>query len=167
MNPMREFLHKEISLYNYLFKVDIINQFSLAQINNPTTTSPAYASADFLIEKFFDRLQDKFNVNTVPTVVRLTNKLLKTDYQGEYPFCPLCFGVRDKINNLLEMGSIIKSIKVHPDGTNEPQAIQSSNEWLSAEIEQAFCFGCKRMGIMAKQKDMFVQLLPEVIKANC
>lgn len=30
MNPMREFLHKEISLYNYLHKVEILQQRSLA-----------------------------------------------------------------------------------------------------------------------------------------
>ena len=79
------------------------------------THSPAFGSADMLIEKFFNKLQDKFNVNTVPTVVKLTNKLLKTDFITQnkpYPFCPLCFGVRDEINNLLEMGSIIKRINV-------------------------------------------------------
>lgn len=56
MNPMREFLHKEISLYNYLNKVDIIPQKSLAQILNPKITSPCFGSADHLIENFFDRL---------------------------------------------------------------------------------------------------------------
>lgn len=99
------------------------------------TNSPAFASADLLIEKFFDKLQDKFNVNTVPTVVRLTNKLQKNDVLEEpYPFCPLCFGLRDKINNLLEMGSTIKSIKVTEDGQNEVQSIKSSDEWLSSEL---------------------------------
>jgi hypothetical protein len=54
-------------------------------------------------------------VNTVPTVVKLTNKLQKSvNLAGEtpYPFCPLCMGVRDKINNLLEMGSTIKHVSV-------------------------------------------------------
>lgn len=121
MNPMREFLHKEIALYNYLNKVEVVQQRSLAQINNPFSHAPAFASADMLIEKFFDKLQDRFNVNTVPTVVKLTNKLLKTDVvnpekpQSKYPFCPLCFGVRDEVNNLLEMGSTIKSIKLIRD----------------------------------------------------
>ena len=55
----------------------------------------------------------------MPTVVKLTNKLLKTDFNPEelYPLCPLCFGVRDATNNLLEMGSTIKSIKLNEDGT--------------------------------------------------
>lgn len=65
------------------------------------------------------------------------------------------------------MGSIIKSIKVNEDGTNEVEAIKSSADWLSSELEQAFCFGCKRMGISALNKDRFVELLPEVVKINC
>ena len=56
-------------------------------------------------------------MNTVPTVVKLTNKLLKTDYKGDYPFCPLCFGIREDVNNLLEMGSTIKSITPLENGS--------------------------------------------------
>jgi hypothetical protein len=37
----------------------------------------------------------------------------------KYPFCPLCFGIRDKINNLLEVGSTIKSIKVEGESNSE------------------------------------------------
>lgn len=137
MNPMREFLHKEISLYNYFCKVEVLQQKSLAMILNRQTNSPAFASADYLIEKFFDRLQDKFNVNTVPTVVRLTNKLLKTEFEPlePYPLCPLCFGVRDKTNNLLEIGSTIKHIKHNEDQSKEVVSIKSSNEWLSNDLE--------------------------------
>jgi len=85
-------------------------------VSNPHGSAPFFNSADQLIEGFFDRLQDKYNVNTVPTVGRLTAKLLKsqvdvsTQQQSKYPFCPLCLGIRDKINNLLEVGSTIKSI---------------------------------------------------------
>jgi hypothetical protein len=61
------------------------------------TTSPAFGSADLLIENFFDKLQDRYNVNTVPTVVKLTSKLHKgiNIMSTSYPFCPLCMGVRD------------------------------------------------------------------------
>lgn len=68
-------------------------------------------------------MQDRYNVNTVPTVVRLTNKLLKTynpeekktdsvPNERKYPFCPLCLGVREPIHNLLEVGSTIDKIEV-------------------------------------------------------
>lgn len=113
MNPLRDFLHKELALYNHLNKVDILVHKPLASLLNPHSHSPMFGSADLLIESFFDRLQDKYNVNTVPTVVKLTNKLSKAvNMQGmtPYPYCPLCMGVRDHITNLLEMGSTIKSI---------------------------------------------------------
>lgn len=58
-------------------------------------------------------------MNTVPTVVRLTNKLKKEviEIENDNPFlfCPLCLGIRDKINNLLEIGSTIKSVKINKD----------------------------------------------------
>ena len=41
------------------------------------SNAPSFASTDLLIQGFFDKLQGKYNVNTVPTVVRLTNKLQK------------------------------------------------------------------------------------------
>ena len=74
--------------------------------------APFFGSTDLLVEGTFSRLQDKYNVNTVPTVVRLTSKLQKHDLTDiKYPFCPLCLGIRDKINNLLEVSSTIQSIK--------------------------------------------------------
>lgn len=94
-------------------------QRSIAEIKNGKISAPAHGSTDQLISNFFSKLQDKFNVNTVPTVVRLTNKLLKTQAKGKYPFCPLCFGLRDNLNNLLEMGSTIKQIIPLEGGGND------------------------------------------------
>jgi hypothetical protein len=94
-----------------------------------------FGSADLLIESFFDRLQDKFNVNTVPTVVKLTNKLSKAvnmSGQTPYPFCPLCMGVRDHITNLLEMGSTIKSVD---PVTGAVTSIERPEEWLAGGAE--------------------------------
>lgn len=166
MNPMREFLHKEIALYNHLNKVDVFQQKSLAQINNEKVSAPAFGSADLLIERFFDRLQDRYNVNTVPTVVRLSNKLLKNEIKGDYPFCPLCLGVRDQVNNLLEIGSTIKHITHKPGEDSEVESIASSDEWLKNEIEKSFCFGCKRMAIVSIKKNEFSGLLPRVVTEN-
>ena len=165
MNPMRDFLQKEIALYNYLNKVDILTQMSLAQILNPSTNSPCFGSADMLIENFFNRLQDKFNVNTVPTVVKLTNKLQKALNFLPYPFCPLCLGVRDDIKNLLEMGSTIKNISINPDdGSSTVTCIKNSNDWLGgAEVASTLCFGCKRMIISnpkIEKRQMFINLMP-------
>lgn len=152
MNPMRDFLEKEIALYNHNRGVKIIFQEPLAKLNQDAaarpTNSPAFGSTDLLIQGFFSRLQDKYNVNTVPTVVRLTSKLLKPTFDPArpYPFCPLCLGVRDKINNLLEIGSTIKRIEVSEEtkndkaefitaSTDKPIAVESSNEWFKTSIE--------------------------------
>jgi hypothetical protein len=85
----------------------------------------------------------------VPTVIRLTTKLLKTDLTPiEYPFCPLCLGVRDTINNLLEVSSTIRAIEHKGDGI-KIDAVKSADEWFSSDVERVFCFGCKRMAIEA------------------
>ena len=167
MNPLREFLHKELALFNHLNKVEIINQKPLAQLMNPHAA--LFGSADLLIEQFFDRLQDKYNVNTVPTVVKLTNKLSKAVNLGgltAYPFCPLCMGVRDQITNLLEMGSTIKS--VDPD-TGAVKCIERPEEWLEGgaeELGRILCFGCKRMIISSKHRKTLVDLIPMVVREN-
>jgi hypothetical protein len=112
-----------------------------------------------LVSGFFSRLQDRYNVNTVPTVVRLTQKLEKGALPNDvsYPFCPLCLGVRDQVNNLLEVGSIIKSvnIKQNEDGTTTdiPEYYESESDWLHSDIELAFCFGCKRLAISCVDKE--------------
>jgi len=70
----------------------------------------------------------------------------------KYPFCPLCLGVRDKLNNLLELSSTIKSISHKDDGSFVVESVQSSDEWFGTALEKTFCFGCKRMCIEAKDK---------------
>ena len=66
-------------------------------------------------------------MNTEPTVVRLTNKLKKEEIeienQNPFLFCPLCLGIRDKINNLLEIGSTIKRVKINKNDAEKNQFI--------------------------------------------
>ena len=109
-------------------------QKSLAHIrNNGVRQPPFFGSTDLLVEGFFNGLQAGYNVNTVPTVVRLTNKLQKQDYSGRpYPFCPLCLGPRDKVNNLLEIGSTIKAIHRKEDGTCDIETVQNAKDWFKS-----------------------------------
>ena len=114
-------------------------------------------------------------MGTVPTVIRLTNKIQKQDYDGEdYPFCPLCLGPRDKLNNLLEIGSTIKSIKREPGQPVVVESVQSADEWFSTgdseerdmpPIESILCFGCKRLCIETKSRNraIFLANLPEFV----
>lgn len=66
------------------------------------------------------------------------------------------------------MGSTIKKIHVNmQNGTNQIETIKSPLDWLSHELQMAMCYGCRRMGIMATNKDKFIELLPLVVKVNC
>ena len=82
-------------------------------------------------------------------------------------------GVRDEVNNLLEMGSTIKRISLNPDGTFAGvQAISKPEEWLEGaeSFGRALCFGCKRMVISSytiEKRTKFLSLLPKVIMQNC
>ena len=69
MNPIKDFLQKEIAIYNHNRKVPLILEEPMAKIANPRQL--AFGSTDLLIENFFQKLQES-NVNTIPTVVRLT-----------------------------------------------------------------------------------------------
>ena len=91
----------------------------------------------------------------MPTVVRLTNKLVKPEDDEEttrlYPFCPLCLGIRDNINNLLEVGSTIKRVQINKDASfakdiesdsivksklvDKAISIETSDEWFKSQME--------------------------------
>lgn len=176
-NPMKEFLQKEVAIWNHVNSVQIILQGSLSSIRNAATRQPPYfGSTDLLVEGFFNGLQAGYNVNTVPTVIRLSNKLQKQDYSGKnYPFCPLCLGPRDKLNNLLEIGSTIKSIQRTggPGSAPQVQTVDCADDWFRTNadevpIESAFCFGCKRLCIETKtdKRSEFIANLPDFIHAN-
>ena len=73
---MKEFLQKEIAIFNHKNDLQIIAQRSLAHIRNQVIKQPPFfGSTDLLVEGFFNRMQAGYNVNTVPTVIRLTGKL--------------------------------------------------------------------------------------------
>lgn len=114
----------------------------------------------------------------MPTVVRITNKLQKEEEEGLYPFCPLCLGIVDKVNNLLEMGSTIKQIIVSretsvpsfiTDSKDEVICYKDSTEWFDEtdKIDKVLCFGCKRMLLMAKDRKEVIQNLPKFVVENC
>lgn len=72
---MRDFLQKEVAVYCHSNQIEIIAQLTLPELNNKKFSAPTFGSTDFIIDKFFSKLQSGYNVNTVPTVIRLTGKL--------------------------------------------------------------------------------------------
>jgi hypothetical protein len=110
---MRDFLQKEVAVYQYANRLQVIAQRSLAEMQALKHRAPFFGSTDLIVEGFFKKLQAGYNVNTVPTVMRLTAKLQGT--QGT-SLCPLCLGVKDDLKSLLEIGSPITSIERGADG---------------------------------------------------
>ncbi len=99
--PMRDFLRKEILIYNYLFKVEILyKSFYNASTN---INLPYNGNSNLLLNGFFNKLQEKSHT-TASTVLNTSDRLKKKDKNLEY--CELCFGYKDEILNKLEIGSI-------------------------------------------------------------
>lgn len=73
--------------------------------------------------------------------------------------------MRDEIKNLLEVSSTIKAID-QSDGAIKVDKVTSTSEWFKNEVEQSFCFGCKRMSIEAIDRVGFVERLPKFVKVN-
>ena len=147
--PMRDFLQKEIALYTYLNKLDIITQPSLAELQSVKHRAPFFGSTDLIVEGFFKKLQAGYNVNTVPTVMRLTSKLSQPQNQ---PVCPLCLGVKDELKSLLEIGSPITGItRTSSKGEVEVERVKSTKELFRSEFERAVCFGCQRLLIESRE----------------
>lgn len=83
VRPMREFVAKEILLYNFFQGIDAISVPTLA------TKADCYASIDRLTEEFVGGLQAQFPF-TVNTIFRTGDKLtLKDNYESAY-HCSLC-----------------------------------------------------------------------------
>lgn len=122
--------------------------------------APFFGSTDLIIEGFFNKLQAGYNPNTVPTVIRLTSKLQGTP---NVELCRLCLGVRDDINNVLELGSPIKHIN---HSTSTVDKITSPDSWFSSDLEKTLCFGCKRLCVEAKSREQLLANLPSVITTN-
>jgi len=89
--------------------------------------------------------------------------------------CPLCLGIRDPINNLLEVGSTVNHIKHLEGGKIEVTSVKSEKEWFITQTEQVLCFGCKRLLIEVKNDKKgggaetaakLVELLPDCVKVN-
>ena len=156
---MRDFLQKEIAVYSYSNRIEIIAQKSLSEMQAVKQQPPFFGNTDLIIEGFFNKLQAGFNVNTVPTVIRLTSKLQGTP-EAEQGLCPLCLGVRDEIKNLLEVGSTISHIGVDSIGKMKVDLVKSSDEWFETVFEQRLCFGCKRLFIESSDKTKLFASLP-------
>ena len=151
VRPMREFMTKEIALYNFFHNVETVLIPTLG------TMSHSHASIDRLTEDFVSGLQADFPF-TVSTIFRTGDKLSVKEVSEDVASCALC-GVPMSVNPTLlsTLTDSVSSVKLHTDDKNTPQyasdccggcgsgcSSSSSDQVLSKEnILDTFCYGCR------------------------
>lgn len=110
LKPMKDFFTKEILLYNYINKIDIIYP-----------SNNEFSKMDMILNGFFTTLQ-KQKMNTVPSVINTTEKLVKL--KNDNP-CRFCLNLIDNQYSKLAIGNI----------NNENNVFNKTD----------LCFGCRRM----------------------
>jgi len=92
--PLKEFLDKEIRLYQHVTQPDLLTKLPLAHSSSKFMSG----SIDMLIENFLHCLQDKFP-STTHTLLRTSGKLRPLEIQDR---CELCQESLDRPTNVLE-----------------------------------------------------------------
>ncbi len=112
LRPLKDFLDKEILLFNHMHNVELledaieIDYVRFIQKNN----IPFKGNTDNLVQSFFDNLQNKMQ-STITTVLGTTEKLKeqkeihKNDIQN-FKTCEFCISYIDGVYNILEIGSL-------------------------------------------------------------
>lgn len=151
VRPMREFMTKEIGLYNFFHNVETVLIPTLG------TMSHSHTSIDRLTEDFVSGLQADFPF-TVSTIFRTGDKLSVKEVSEDVATCALC-GVPMSVNPTLlsTLTDSVSSVKLDTDAKNTPQSASdccggcgsrcsssSSEQMLSKEdILDTFCYGCR------------------------
>ena len=151
VRPMREFMTKEIGLYNFFHNVETVLIPTLG------TMSHSHTSIDRLTEDFVSGLQADFPF-TVSTIFRTGDKLSVKEVSEDVAACALC-GVPMSVNPTLlsTLTDSVSSVKLDTDAKNTPQSASdccggcgsgcsssSSEQVLSKEdILDTFCYGCR------------------------
>lgn len=148
IRPMREFMAKEIALYNFFNSVETVPITTLA------TMSHSHASIDHLTEKFVTGLQADFPF-TVSTIFRTGDKLSIKDSSDDTIACALC-GVPMILepSRLSTLSNAVRHVKLDDaasppandccSGCDSGCSSSSSDPQLTKEhVVQAFCYGCK------------------------
>ena len=117
LRPMKDFLDKEILLFNYINKVELL--FNTLEIDlkryGQKHSIPFKGNTDNLIDCFFDNLQNKMP-STITTVMGTADKLMERkvaqknnldDLQKlNENICEFCLSYIDELYNILEIGSL-------------------------------------------------------------
>jgi len=177
--PMNDFLTKEILIYDFFNKLDQFFVFNprLEDFAPANKRLPGNGSINTLLENFINNIQAGFP-STVHTVLNTLNKIKPK--MDEKKICPICWGKKDKLGNILEKGSIIQYLK---QGKEEEvpsnkglidmdyESKKIKDEYLSSEyfqtknnFEKIACFSCGRIFENAKNQTELCENLPGIIR---
>ena len=163
LNPMRDFLQKEVAVYNKMCGVQQIMQLNLCITSSKKGKNlPGFGNMNLLCEQFME-LQTSANAQSMHTVLRTSNKLkVSSIVEQDSRYCPLCYGIVDHATNILEVGSNVKAVTL--DGVMD--LITSENDTWNTEFEQQLCYGCKRLMENSIEKLNFIEAMPEFIRTS-
>jgi len=112
LRPLKDFLDKEILLFNYMNKVDLIPdtiEIDFVRFNHKNNI-PFKGNTDNLVYNFFDNLQSRMG-STITTVLGTTEKLkeqkqIHKEDLSKFKTCEFCLSYVDEVYNILEIGSL-------------------------------------------------------------
>ncbi len=102
LRPMKDFLTKEVLLFNYCNSISAIFPYN-AVTRNVRQNIPFKGDTGELVGHFFDNLSNKMN-STITTVMGTAEKIKEKKNEGK--ICSFCLNYIDELYNPLEIGSI-------------------------------------------------------------
>ena len=90
----------------------------------------------------------------------------KYEYFDENKYCPVCLNQRDKLYNILEIGTL-KNIKSNKNEENlEMDYLPDKSKDEIDYLTKLLCFGCRRMVENSKNPEIFFKNLPSFMRKN-
>lgn len=112
LRPLKDFLDKEILLFNFMHKIDAISdaiEIDFVRFNHKNNIA-FKGNTDNLVQSFFDNLQNRMG-STITTVLGTTEKLkeqkeIHKENIEKFKTCEFCLSYVDEVYNILEIGSL-------------------------------------------------------------
>ena len=137
IRPMREFMMKEIALYNFFNRIETVSVRKLASMTH------SHASIDRLTEVFVSGLQADFPF-TVSTIFRTGDKLSVKESTDDQSACALCGVPLEPCVRLHEDNGQGSSSVRDCCGGCQGRCSASTNQQMTEDIFfNALCFGCQ------------------------
>lgn len=90
----------------------------------------------------------------------------KYEYFDENKYCPVCLNQRDKLYNILEIGTL-KNINSNKNEANlELDYLPDKSKDEIDYLTKLLCFGCRRMVENSKNPEIFFKNLPPFMRKN-